>query len=80
VYSTLLHANGEDVKVVQELLRHGSVKVTMDVLHAGVYAGQTQSAAEACGDDAPRSKEDSGQRSLKDWVLGGLEGFPLSYL
>lgn len=30
-YSTLLHANGEDVKVVQELLRHGSVKVTMDV-------------------------------------------------
>jgi integrase len=30
-YTTLLHANGEDVKVVQELLRHGSVKVTMDV-------------------------------------------------
>jgi integrase len=30
-YSTLLHANGADVKVVQELLRHGSVKVTMDV-------------------------------------------------
>lgn len=30
-YSTLLHANGEDVKVVQELLRHGSVKVTMDI-------------------------------------------------
>jgi integrase len=30
-YSTLLHANGEGVKVVQELLRHGSVKVTMDV-------------------------------------------------
>ncbi|MDQ1453302.1 MAG: hypothetical protein QOE55_1411 [Acidobacteriaceae bacterium] len=30
-YTSLLHANGEDVKVVQELLRHGSVKVTMDV-------------------------------------------------
>jgi integrase len=30
-YSTLLHANGEDVKVVQELLRHGSAKVTMDI-------------------------------------------------
>jgi integrase len=30
-YSTLLHANGEDVKVVQELLRHDSVKVTMDI-------------------------------------------------
>jgi integrase len=30
-YSTLLQGNREDVKVVQELLRHGSAKVTMDV-------------------------------------------------
>jgi integrase len=30
-YSTHLHANGEDPKVVQELLRHSSSKVTMDV-------------------------------------------------
>jgi integrase len=30
-YTTLLQANREDIKVVQELLRHGSVKVTMDV-------------------------------------------------
>lgn len=30
-YSTLLQANREDVKVVQELLRHGSSKVTLDV-------------------------------------------------
>jgi integrase len=30
-YTTLLHANGEDVKVVQELLRHGSSRITMDV-------------------------------------------------
>jgi integrase len=30
-YTTMLHANGEDVKVVQELLRHGSAKITMDV-------------------------------------------------
>jgi len=30
-FTTLLHANGEDVKVVQELLRHGSAKITMDV-------------------------------------------------
>jgi integrase len=32
-YTTLLHANGADVKVVQELLRHGSARITM-----GVYA------------------------------------------
>ena len=30
-YSTLLKANGEDVKVVQELMRHASVRITMDV-------------------------------------------------
>jgi integrase len=30
-YTTLLHANGEDVKVVQGLLRHGSARITMDV-------------------------------------------------
>ncbi|WP_246153642.1 tyrosine-type recombinase/integrase [Terriglobus albidus] len=30
-FTSLLHADGEDVKVVQELLRHGSVKVTMDI-------------------------------------------------
>ena len=30
-YTSLLQANREDVKVVQELLRHGSAKVTLDV-------------------------------------------------
>jgi len=37
-YSTLLHANGEDPKVVQELLRHSSIKVTMDVYTQAVTA------------------------------------------
>jgi len=27
----LLHANGEDVKLVQELLWHGSARITMEV-------------------------------------------------
>jgi integrase len=30
-YSSILKDNGEDVKVVQELLRHASTKVTLDV-------------------------------------------------
>jgi integrase len=29
-FGTLLKANGEDVKVAQELMRHANVKVTMD--------------------------------------------------
>jgi integrase len=30
-FATLLKANGEDIKVVQELLRHGSSRVTLDI-------------------------------------------------
>ena len=39
-YTTLLHANGEDVKVVQELLRHGSAKITMDVYAQALTAAK----------------------------------------
>jgi integrase len=30
-FATLLKANGEDIKVVQEMLRHGSTRVTLDI-------------------------------------------------
>lgn len=30
-YSTLLRTNGEDIKVVQERLRHANSRITMDV-------------------------------------------------
>jgi integrase len=30
-FSTLLRANGEDIRVVQELLRHANIKITMDI-------------------------------------------------
>ncbi|WP_229669100.1 tyrosine-type recombinase/integrase [Edaphobacter acidisoli] len=30
-FSTLLKANGEDIKTVQELLRHATVKMTLEV-------------------------------------------------
>jgi integrase len=39
-YTTLLHANGEDVKVVQELLRHGSARITMDVYAQAMTAAK----------------------------------------
>ena len=41
-YSTLLHGNGEDPKVVQELLRHSSIKVTMDIYTQAVTATTRQ--------------------------------------
>jgi integrase len=30
-YSTLLKANGEDIKIVQELMRHANITTTMNV-------------------------------------------------
>ena len=56
-YSSLLRDNGEDPKVVQELLRHSSIKVTMD-LHAGCDFYQAQGAVEGSGDDC--SQEEGG--------------------
>lgn len=39
-YTTLLHANGEDVKVVQELLRHASAKITLDTYAQAVTSAK----------------------------------------
>jgi hypothetical protein len=48
-YTTLLHANGEDVKVVQELLQHGSAKITMDIYAQVTKAKRTaQTRVVAC--------------------------------
>ncbi len=59
-YTTLLHANGEDVKVVQELLRHGSAKVTMDVYAQAVTqakrAAQQKVVARLRSKDAPSTE------------------------
>jgi integrase len=41
-YTTLLHANGEDVKIVQELLRHGSSRITMDVYAQAVTSAKRE--------------------------------------
>ena len=35
-FATLLKANGEDIKTVQELLRHANIPVTMNVYAQGV--------------------------------------------
>jgi integrase len=38
-FSTLLKSNGEDVKVVQELLRHSTSRMTLDHLYTGFEPG-----------------------------------------
>jgi integrase len=39
-FSTLLKANGEDVKTVQELLRHATKKMTLEVYAQAVRPGK----------------------------------------
>jgi integrase len=55
-YSSLLHANGEDPKVVQELLRHASIKVTMDVYTQAVTATKRKAQARVVEMIVPRKK------------------------
>ena len=61
-YTTLLHANGEDVKVVQELLRHGSAKITMDVYAQAVTPAKRKAQGKivAMLRDAKKKEEKSG--------------------
>lgn len=55
-FSTLLKANGEDVKTVQELLRHASTRITLDVYTQAVTPRQASSARQAdCYDFAGKS-------------------------
>jgi integrase len=55
-YSTLLHANGEDPKVVQELLRHSSIKVTMDIYTQAVTATKRKAQSRVIEQITPKRK------------------------
>jgi integrase len=44
-----MQANGEDVKVVQELLRHASVKITLDVYARAVTLDKRNAQSKIAG-------------------------------
>lgn len=48
-FTTLLKANGEDVKVVQELLRHATVKVTLAVYAQAVTPAKREAESRVAG-------------------------------
>ena len=58
-YSTLLHDNGEDPKGVQELLRHSSIKVTMDVYTQAVTATKRTAPAHVVAMWSGKNAEDT---------------------
>jgi integrase len=47
--STLLKANGEDIKVMQELLRHATIKVTLEVYAQAVTPAKRQAQSKIAG-------------------------------
>jgi integrase len=48
-FSTLLKANGEDIKTVQELLRHATVKMTLEVYAQAVTPAKRQAQSKVAG-------------------------------
>jgi integrase len=48
-FSTLLKANGEDIKVVQELLRHATIKMTLEVYAQAVTPAKRQAQSKVAG-------------------------------
>ncbi|MBB6142955.1 integrase [Silvibacterium bohemicum] len=48
-FTTLLKANGEDVKVVQELLRHATVKMTLEVYAQAVTPAKREAQSKLAG-------------------------------
>jgi integrase len=48
-FSTLLKANGEDIKVVQELLRHATIKMTLEVYAQAISSAKRQAQSKVAG-------------------------------
>ena len=73
-FSTLLRANREDVKVVQELLRHASIRTTLDVYTQAVSSAKREAQNRLVGMIVPesqvaQSKGDRSQNSGNDQVV-----------
>ena len=64
-YSTLLKASGVDIKVMQELLRHASTRVTLDTYTQAVTPAKRAAQTAVVTQFFPSAKDCSGNRRLK---------------
>src|SRR5205085_9151205 len=53
-YSTLLRSTGAELKTMQKLLRHSTIRVTLDTYTQAVTTGKTQCAGGSCRSLVPR--------------------------
>ncbi|WP_263417683.1 tyrosine-type recombinase/integrase [Terriglobus albidus] len=59
-FGTLLKANGEDVKTVQELLRHANSRITLEVYTQAVTSNK-RATEQGCKDDDSRRGSERGR-------------------
>jgi len=67
-YSTLLKANGEDVKVVQELMRHANITTTMNIYTRALTPAKRQASSKA-GDVLFQSRPATGNGAVREEVF-----------
>ena len=66
-YTTLLTQNNEEVKVVQELLRHANSRITLDLYAQAGMPGETIGTEQGCTDGAGQE----GRQLLNSWTKIG---------
>jgi integrase len=60
-FGTLLKANGEDVKTVQELLRHANSRITLDVYTQAVGSNKRAAQSKVVGMMIPGMGQNAGE-------------------
>ena len=65
-YATLLKGNGEDVKVVQELMRHANISVTLSIYAQAITQNQARCAEPSCELVARQQRRKTKHRGLSD--------------
>ncbi len=71
-FSTLLKANGEDVKTVQELLRHAPTRITLDVYTQAVTLAKRQAQSKVIAMIRPKSERNCVPESVPEELRPNL--------
>jgi site-specific recombinase XerD len=71
-FGTLLKANGEDVKTVQELLRHANSRITLDVYTQAVNSNKRAAQSKVVKDDGVRHGSEGRRKIPANSPVAGL--------
>ena len=69
-FGTLLKANGEDVKTVQELLRHANSRITLDVYTQAVGSNKRAAQSKVVRMMVPGMGQTEGETDLQKLQVG----------